>query len=130
MKIATTIARLLLGLVFTVFAVNFFFPFLPMPEMPERAKALAGAMYMSGYLFHAAKLIELTGGLLLLAGVCVPLALTLLGPIVVNIALFNLFLTPPGEWGPAILVTVLEVFLIWAYRNYFCALFTVRATPA
>ena len=43
MKIATMIARLLLGLTFTVFAINFFHPFLPMPQLPDRAQALAAA---------------------------------------------------------------------------------------
>ena len=130
MKIATIAVRLLLGLAFAVFGADFFFHFLPQPKPEGAAGELAGAMYNSGYLFHAVKLIELAGGILLLSGLFTPLALTLLAPIVVNIVLFNLFLTPPSAWGPPALVTILEVFLIWRFFAYFRPLLTVRAVQS
>jgi len=128
MKAATTAARLLLGLVFTVFGANFFLHFIPQPDMPQAAKELAGAMYQSGYLMHVTHALELICGILLLSGFCVPLALTLLGPIVVNILLFHAFLAPGGI-VVALVVTALEVFLIWRYGSYFRPVFTIRAIP-
>ena len=128
MKAATFAARLLLGLAFTVFGANFFFHFIPMPPPPQAAKDLGTAMYVSGYLMQVAHGLELIGGLLLLSGFFVPLALTLLGPVIVNIVLFDTFLAPamaPLAWSLA----ALEVFLIWRYGSYFRPVFTVRATP-
>lgn len=129
MKTAANVARMLLGLLFFVFGVNFFFPLFSMPPHSGEAGNLIGAMYSSGYLLHAAKGIEIVAGALLLSGVLVPLALVLLGPIVVNIGLFHLFLTQPDQWAMPALVVALEVFLIWAYRDYFRGLFVAKAVP-
>lgn len=129
MKVAITVARYLLGLVFTVFGLNFVFNFLPAPDFGERAMSLFGALVGSGYLMQAEKLFEVAAGVLLLLGVYVPFALTLLAPLVVNIVLFHVFLAPEGL-PVAILVLVLEVFLAWAYREAFRGVLQARALPA
>ena len=121
MKIAIVIARVLLGLVFTVFGLNGLHPFLPQPPMSGDA----GAYFMLLFTHHFTTVIftvQLVGGILLLIGRYVPLALTLLGPVIVNILMFHALLSPSGV-APAILVTVLELFLIWAYRLSFRGLF-------
>ncbi|MDZ4288236.1 MAG: hypothetical protein U0984_09765 [Prosthecobacter sp.] len=104
MKIASTIARLLLGLLFVIFSLNFWLHFIPVPPPPEGSLAAGfmGAIYMSGYLTFV-KVLELTGGLLLLSGRYVNLALALLGPIVVNIVLFHVFLAKGGYPLPAVM---------------------------
>ena len=79
------IARIILGLIFIVFSINFFLPFLPMPEPTPEAGAFLGALMDSGYMFHFIKIVELVGGIMLLIGICIPFALVLLAPIVVNI---------------------------------------------
>ena len=89
-------ARIFLGLVFTVFGLNFFLHFLPMPPAPPRAAAFAGALFGSGYFFPLLKSIEVVAGLLLLANLFVPLTLAVLAPIIVNIIGFHLFLEPSG----------------------------------
>jgi putative oxidoreductase len=129
MKAATIAARLLLGVAFTVFGANFFFHFIPMPPMPKPAQDLAGAMYASGYLMHVAHALELIGGLLLLSGFFVPLALTLLGPVLVNIVLFDTILAPSNA-PLALILAALEVFLIWRYGSYFRPVFTVSAASS
>jgi uncharacterized membrane protein YphA (DoxX/SURF4 family) len=91
-----TAARLFLGLVFTVFGLNFFLHFLPVPPAPPRAGAFAGALFASGYLFPMLKTIEIVAGLLLLVGRFVPLTLAVVAPIIVNILGFHLFLEPSG----------------------------------
>ena len=95
-KLVPTAARLFLGLVFTVFGLNFFLHFLPMPAPPPQAGAFEGALFASGYLFPLLKVTEVVTGLLLLGGLLVPLALALLAPVIVNIVAFHLFLAPAG----------------------------------
>jgi putative oxidoreductase len=58
---------------------------------------------------------------LLLIGRFVPLGLTLLGPVIVNILLFHSLLAPEG-FPPALVVTALELFLVWRYREAFASL--------
>lgn len=104
MKTASTIARLLLGLIFVVFGLNFWLHFLPVPP-PAEGSAAANfmfAMYGSGYL-TVVKVLEVAGGLMLLSGRFVNLGLAILGPIVLNIALYHVFLVEGGYAMPAVL---------------------------
>src|SRR6266853_4023093 len=91
MKYAIIIARLLLGLVFAVFGSNAFLHFIPMPPMQGQAGAFIEALINSGYIYVIA-LLQVVGGLLLLLGRFIPLGLTLLGPVIVNIMLYHIFL--------------------------------------
>ena len=105
MKLASTIARYLLGLLFLVFGLNGFLHFIPQPPPPPGpAGMFLGALFVSHYLV-AIFLLQLIPALLLLAGRYVPLALTLLAPIIVNIVLFHSFMAPSGL--PLAAVTVL-----------------------
>jgi uncharacterized membrane protein YphA (DoxX/SURF4 family) len=122
-----TAARLFLGLVFTVFGLNFFLHFLPMPAAPPRAAAFAGALFASGYFFPLLKTTEVVAGILLLTGRFVPLALAVLAPIVVNIVGFHLFLEPSGLPVP-LAVLAAEIFLGWSYRASFAPMLRAR-TP-
>jgi putative oxidoreductase len=123
MKIATIIARVLLGLIFLVFGLNVFFNFIPMPPPPKNeAGAFLGALFSSGYLY-AIKCFEIGGGLLLLIGRKVPLGLTLVGPVLVNILFYDIFLDHTGL-PLGIVMAVLSLFLLWAYRRAFAGLLT------
>ena len=95
MKIATLIARILLGLLFLVFGLNGFLHFIPMPPPTGLAGQYMGALFLSHYLAVVFAL-EAVGGLLLLLNRYVPLALVLLGPVLVNIVLFHACLAPAG----------------------------------
>ena len=121
MKIATIIARVLLGLIFLIFGSNAFLHFIPMPPPPP---GLVGeylhAFFASGYVYAIGGL-QVIGGLLLLIGRFVPLGLTILGAMIVNIWLFHILMAPEG-FGPAIVVTVLELFLVWRYRDAFAGI--------
>jgi uncharacterized membrane protein YphA (DoxX/SURF4 family) len=117
-----TASRLLLGLIFLVNGLNGFLQFLPMPAMPGDAMAFAGALMKTGYFFPLFKTIEITAGALLLAGVAVPFALTLLAPIIVNIAAFHLFLAPAALPMVAVLLAI-ELHLAWTHRAAFAPLF-------
>ena len=126
-KAVPTAARLFLGLAFTVFGLNFFLHFLPVPPAPPRAAAFAGALFGSGYLFPLLKSLEVAAGLLLLGGLFVPLALTVLAPILVNIIGFHLFLEPSGLPIPLALLAA-ELYLAWTYRAAFAPMLHLR-TP-
>jgi uncharacterized membrane protein YphA (DoxX/SURF4 family) len=121
MKYATVIARVLLGLMFTVFGSNIFFHFLPMPEQkPSLATDFSKALMASHYMYVIGFL-QVAGGLLLLIGRYVPLGLTLLGPVIVNILLFHIFLETTGL-PLALVVSALALFLLWRYRANFAGL--------
>jgi len=122
MKIAVLIARILLGLVFFAFGLNFYIHFMPAQLPPGDAGTLMGVMFKHGW-FAFYSVLFVVGGLLVLIGRFVPIGLVLLGPILVNILLFHVTLNPSGIW-PGLVLTVLEIFLIYAYREHFKALFT------
>jgi hypothetical protein len=115
--IATSIARVLFGLVFFVFGLDGFLHFVPQPTTPppEGALAFGMALLQSGYMFPLIKGTELVGGALLLGNRFVPLALVLLAPIVVNIVAFHVFLAPSGMLLSLVLLAF-EIGLAWAYR--------------
>ncbi|MEY2496471.1 MAG: putative oxidoreductase [Verrucomicrobiota bacterium] len=125
MKYLIIIARVLLGLVFVVFGANGFLHFMgPMPVIPGQAGAFIGALASSGYLNVIAGL-QVVGGLCLLLGSrFVPLGLTLLGPVIVNIMLYHIFLDHMTN-PIAIVVSILALFLLWVYRYKFPALFRI-----
>jgi len=93
MKLAATIARYLLGLIFFVFGLNHFLNFIPSGPMPTGfAGQFMGSLIGSHYMLAVA-FFEVVCGLLLLVNRYVPLALTLLAPIIVNILITGLLLT-------------------------------------
>jgi putative oxidoreductase len=121
MKILTIIARVLLGLIFVFFGSNAFLHFLPMPPLPQGvAGEYLHAFFASGYV-NVIGGFQVIGGLLLLIGRFVPLGLTILAAVIVNIWAFHLLMAPEGL-PPAVVVTVLELFLVWSYRDRFAGI--------
>jgi len=121
MKNAILAARLLLGIAFVVFGINFWLKFLSIPPPSGLAGQFMGALYTSGFL-AVVKGLEVAGGLALISKRFAPVGLVILGPIVANIVLYHVFLTKAFD-PVAAFVLVLEVFLIWAYRKNFAAVF-------
>ncbi len=120
MKIATIIARTLLGLVFVVFGLNAFFNFIPMPPPKGEAGAFMGALFTSHYLY-AIKCFEIAGGLALLTGRFTALGLTLVGPVIVNILFYDIFLDRSGL-AMGVVIAILALFLLWQKRSNFAGL--------
>lgn len=122
MNKAIPVTRNLLGIIFVVFGLNYFLNFIPMPKSEGLPAQFMGALFVSGFLMIV-KVLEIAGGVFLLSKRFAPLGLVLLGPIVVNIMLFDIFLAqafnPLGS-----LVLVLEVFLVWSYRQNFVGIFS------
>jgi putative oxidoreductase len=127
MRIVALIARLLLGLIAVVFGLNGFLNFLSMGPMPSGlAGQFIGALALSHYFWVVAAL-QIVGGALLLVNRYVPLGLVLLGPVIVNILLYHVFLNPTGI-GLAILVAVLWLIVFYWHRQYFSGLFVQRTS--
>jgi putative oxidoreductase len=122
LKIAILIARILLGLLFFVFGLNGILNFMKAPLMPPSDATTFATILATNHYMAFVGILMLIAGLLLLVGRYVPLALVILGPILVNILLFH-FLLMHGGAAPGLVATVLELFLIWAYRLSFRGLF-------
>ena len=130
MKIASIFARYLLGLIFTVFGLNGFLHFI---HQPPPANPLAIQFLVSVSESHFAAFffaIQLLGGLLLLSGYFVPLALTVLAAELYNILAFHLTMAP-GSITPALVACVLWILVFLQYRESFKGIFSVKpATQA
>ncbi|MFP5231988.1 MAG: hypothetical protein ACLGQX_05085 [Acidobacteriota bacterium] len=121
MKVASLIARYLLGLIFLIFGANGFLHFIPMPPPAGVAGQYMGALFVS-HLLVVIFLLQLLGAILLLVGRYVPLALVLLGPVIVNIVLFHAFMAPSGL-PLATLVVLLWLLTAWSVRESFAGIF-------
>ena len=106
MKITIVIARFLLGLIFLTFGLNGFLHFIPSPPPTGIAGQFVGALFVSHYLVPIF-LLQIISAVLLLFNRYVPLALTLLAPIIVNILLFHILMLPSG------LALALVVAVLW-----------------
>jgi len=125
MKLAATIARYLLGLMFTVFGFNGFLHFIPQPP-PANPLALQYMIVMStSHLFVIVFFFQAVAGLLLLGNRFVPLALTMLAPILVNIVWYHAMLDPKGA-GPGALAVILWAIVYWYNRPAFRGIFEPR----
>jgi putative oxidoreductase len=107
MRIASLIARLLLGLVFLVFGLNGFLQFLHMPPPTGLALQFVGVLFASHF-YVLIFGVQVLGGLLILFNRFAPLALILLGPVIVNIICFHALMAPAG------LPLAFVVTLLWA----------------
>jgi uncharacterized membrane protein YphA (DoxX/SURF4 family) len=124
----TIAARVLLGLPLVVFGLNGFLQFLPMPPMEGDAATFMGGLAASGYFFPLLKATEIVAGLALLSGRFVPLALTVLAPIVLHILAFHALVVGSGVGMPLVLAA-LGLYLAWAYRDSFRGVLAMNATP-
>jgi putative oxidoreductase len=127
MKHLPTLAGALLGLAFVVFGANFFLNFIPMPADPSPAdaphKLFMAALFPTGYLAFV-KVLEIAGGVLVALPRTRNIGLLVLGPIIVNILCFHVFLMKGATLvDPVnIAITGLSLFLLWSERKAFAAL--------
>lgn len=127
MKLLPTLAAGLLGLAFIIFGSNFFLNFIPMPADPSPAdaphKLFMGAMFPTGYLAFV-KVLEILGGLLVALPKTRNIGLLILGPIIVNILAFHIFLTKGAGLTnpPVVAIAVLSAFVLFSERKAFAGL--------
>ncbi|SDU21697.1 hypothetical protein SAMN05444156_2662 [Verrucomicrobium sp. GAS474] len=121
MKIAAHIAGALLGLLFVVFSLMVLLKLAPTPSLPPGpAASFMDAFVPTGYMTFV-KVCELIGGLLVAIPRTRNFGLLVLGPIIVNILAFHLFITKgAGLFEPVlILICLLAAFLLWSGRKAF-----------
>ena len=129
MKILATIARYLLALIFLVFGLNGFLHFIPQPPPPsELAQQYFTVMFTSHYLVFVFGL-QLIAGVLFLFRRTVPLALTIIAPVIVNILLFHALMDPSGI-VPGLVVTALWFIVYWQFRAAFYGIFFTETQSA
>jgi len=126
MKIVSMIARILLGVIFTVFGLNGFLHFIPSPAFPpgyllDFFTAIVG----SGFYVMIFG-VQLICGLLLLTNLYVPLAVVALAGVLLNILTFHATMNPQG-FPPAIVATILWFLTAWPIRAQFAPIFARKA---
>jgi len=109
-KILTIISRVLLGALFVFSGLNGFFHFVPTPVMIGKEQEFMLGLMAAGYFFPLLMGTQVFCGVLLLTGFFIPLAVIILAPIILNIFLYHLFISPKGL-PLALAVGVLELFL-------------------
>jgi len=124
MKITIVIARFLLGLIFLTFGLNGFLHFIPASLPSGTAGQFVGALFVSNYLV-VVFLIQIVAAILLLTNRYIPLALTLLAPVIVNILLFHVLMALSGL-PLALVVTVLWFVVFLSVRSAFTGLWQQR----
>ena len=133
MKIAATIVGALLGLLFIAAGVTVLFNLAPTPPPPPPDSPMAGffsAFGTTGYLTFV-KLLEVTGGILVAIPKTRRAGLLVLGPIIVNILAFHIFVAKEGVFSPMIIaITLFALFLVWVERAAFAAFLGLAATNA
>ncbi|HUA08387.1 MAG TPA: hypothetical protein VMA98_03875 [Candidatus Acidoferrales bacterium] len=126
MKIVSTVARILLGVMFTVFGLNGFLHFIPSPAFPpgyllDFLTAVGGSGY---YVLIFG--VQLICGIMLLTGQYVPLAIVALGAVLANILTFHATMNPQG-FPPAIVALILWFLTAWPIRAQFAPIFARKA---
>jgi hypothetical protein len=125
MKIAATVARYLLGLMFLVFGLNMFFSFIPMGPMPAGVAGQFSAALFAAHYFYVVGAVMTISAVLLLLNRFVGLGLTLLGPVLFNILTFHALMNPSGI-GMGAFATLLWALVAWQHRRVFEKLFAAR----
>ena len=114
---------------FTVFGLNGFLNFI---HQPPPANPLAMQFFVAVSASHFAAFffaVQVIGGLLLLSGFFVPLALTLLAAELYNILAFHLTLCA-GSIAPALVACVLWVLVFLQYRESFNGILSAKPAVA
>jgi hypothetical protein len=126
MKIAATIARYLLGVIFLFFGSNLFFHFLPNPPLPPGPLANFSSALADSHYIYAVAFFQVVPAILLLINRYVPLALACLAPVIVNIDLTHCLMAPSGLPLAAV-VTILWILVFLRVRSSFDGIFEQRA---
>lgn len=125
-KYPPIIAGILLGLLFIMSAVTVLFNLVKMPPPPEGTPMAMffGAFGPTGYLTFV-KILELVGGILVMIPRLRNLGLLVLGPIIVNILAFHIFVGGGFKdlLDPMLLfILALALYLLWVGRKNFSGL--------
>ena len=126
MKNATLIFRFLLGFLYLVFGLDYFFHFIPyQPHHTGNAALFKNGLKAAGYFYPMQKTIQVAGGISLLINRYAPFSAVVLFPISLNVLLFHTVLVPSG-WLMGVFLVVPNLFLGYAYRKYYSSMFVQK----
>ncbi len=122
MKYVTATAGVLLGALFILASLTVLLHLAQQPAIPPGTPMamFMGAFGPTGY-FTFIKILELTGGVLVAIPPTRRLGLLILGPIIVNILAFHIFIANGEGLSHALPPAALALFLLWAERRAFAA---------
>jgi len=127
MKITVLISRLLLGLIYLIFGVDYFLKFIPyQPVHTGAAETFKMGLVAAGYFYPMLKTIQIIGGLSLLLNRFAPFFAVVLFPISLNVLLFHTLLAPSG-WPMGVTLMVPNLLLGYGYRKYYAGMFVAKA---
>jgi uncharacterized membrane protein YphA (DoxX/SURF4 family) len=127
MKLATLILRILLGVIYLVFGLDYFLHFIPYQPMHTGAAAdLKTGLMGTGYIYPMMKSLQIIGGIGLIVNRYAPFFAVALFPISLNVFLFHTILVPSG-WLMGVFLLVPNLFLGYAYRHYYKGMFARKA---
>lgn len=110
------------------FRTEWIFHFLPQPPPSNPLAVQYFTVLITSHYMVLVFLVQLVGGLLLLANRFVPLALTILAPVLVNILLFH-SLMDQGGIAPGLLCSLMWIFLFTRYRRAFDGILETTPSP-
>ena len=123
MKTATLVSRVLLGFLYLVFGLDYFFQFIPyQPNHTGKVAAFKAGLIGIGYFYPMLKSIQVVAGISLLVNRYAPFAAVVVFPISVNVFLYHTILVPSG-WLMGVLLLGPNLFLGYAYRRYYHGMF-------
>jgi putative oxidoreductase len=123
MKTTTAVCRVLLGFLYLVFGLDYFFHFIPYePNHTGRVAAFKAGLVGIGYFYPMIKSIQVAGGLSLLVNRYAPFSAVVVFPISVNVFLYHTILVPSG-WLMGVLLIAPNLFLGFAYWTYYRSMF-------
>jgi len=125
MKKVSTIISILLGLILITFGLNKFYEFMPVMELSAPGLEFMGAFVKIGYGMTIVAIVEIATGILIATNKFRALALVILFPILLNALLFHMFLDPENSL-PAVLVVLMNVFLMYSEREKYASLFQAK----
>ena len=127
MKTTILISRVLLGLIYLIFGLDYFFKFIPyQPLHTGAAGAFIAGLKGTGYFYPMQKTIQILGGLSLIFNRYAPFSAVVLFPISLNVLLFHTLLVPSG-WLMGVTLMVPNLLLGYGYRKYYSGMFTQKA---
>jgi len=126
MKILILIARILLGLVFLLFGLIGVFHLAPKPPMPEGLMKQFVDVFETSHYSFIVSLIQVVSAVPFLINRYVPLALVVIGPVIVNILLFHILMAP-ASIGPGVFVAICWFIVFYGHRPAFSGIFAAKA---
>ena len=127
MKTTVLISRVLLGVIYLIFGLDYFFKFIPyQPLHPGVTGAFVAGLKGVGYFYPMIKSIQIICGLSLMFNRYAPFSAVVLFPISLNVLLFHTILVPSG-WLMGVTLMVPNVLLGFGYWKYYKAMFTMKA---